>query len=281
MNLESFNKKLNQLDFLNDKSNKNISNTSSENNFSSEDINESKEKVNIKNKSNSINTILILDTETTGLDENKDELVEIGGILFNIPSRSVLSQVSFLLPVQSNNAEHINGIAAEISNLEQPWQDGLNFFLKMVDCCDFVVAHNVEFDKKWFGKGKLPEISKKWVCSLDDINWSFKKTLKNRPSVTDLALSFQIPVWNLHRALSDCYYLAEVFKKCENLEDIFLKAIEPRFLYKAIVSYEQRLLAKNAGFLWNVLIEGAWAKKLTTSEASKLDFKVQIINSYE
>ena len=131
MNLESFNKKLNQLDFLNDKSNKNISNTSSENNFSSEDINESKEKVNIKNKSNSINTILILDTETTGLDENKDELVEIGGILFNIPSRSVLSQVSFLLPVQSNNAEHINGIAAEISNLEQPWQDGLNFFLKM------------------------------------------------------------------------------------------------------------------------------------------------------
>ena len=85
----------------------------------------------------------------------------------------------------------------------------------------------------------------------------------------------------MHRALSDCYYLAEVFKKCENLEDIFLKAIEPRFLYKAIVSYEQRLLAKNAGFLWNVLIEGAWAKKLTTSEASKLDFKVQIINSYE
>ncbi len=232
----------------------------------------------LKKNINNIEKILILDTETTGLDENKNEIIEIGCIFFHIPSRSVLSQVSFLFPVDINQAEHINGISAEVSNVVQPWREGLNFFLKLVDLSDLIVAHNAEFDSKWFGKGKLPKLDKKWVCSLEDINWSFKKSLKLRPSVTDLALSFSIPVWNLHRALSDCFYLSEVFKKCDNLEEILLKASEPRFLYKALVSYEKRSLAKDAGFRWNNPVEGAWSRKLTVEEANKLNFEVQILN---
>jgi len=172
--LELFNKKeLNQLDFLHDQIN----------------TNPSEERETNKNKK--IEKILILDTETTGLDENKDEVIEIGCILFDVSFKCVLSQVSFLLPVNNNEAAHVNGITAEVTNISQPWEDGLNFFLKLVDCSDFIVAHNVEFDKKWFGKGRLPKLNKKWICSLEDINWSFQKSLKNRPSVTDLAYLFQ------------------------------------------------------------------------------------------
>ena len=80
------------------------------------------------------------------------------------------------------------------------------------------------------------------------------------------------------RALSDCFYISEVFKKCENLEELLIKATEPRFLYKALVSYEERSLAKNAGFRWNNPVEGSWARKLTIQEANSLDFKVQRIN---
>ena len=262
---------LNQLDFLekkiknNDDKKSNTSNKSNSNSI-----------VNIQNKN--LEKILILDTETTGLDENKDEIIEVGCILFHVSSKSVLSQVSFLFPVSSNEAEHVNGISAKVTNIFQPWEEGLNFFLKLVDSSDFIVAHNVEFDKKWFGKGRLPKLDKKWICSLEDINWSFKKSLKNRPSVTDLALSFSIPVWSLHRALTDCFYISEVFKKCDNLEELLLKATEPRFLYKALISYEERSLAKKAGFRWNSPVEGAWSKKLTAEEAIKLDFKVQILN---
>jgi len=270
--LELTNKKeLNQLDFLN---NEIKSNDHEKPNFLSQSISDSE----VNNQKKKIENILILDTETTGLDENKDEIIEIGCILFNVTSKSLLSQVSFLLPVSSNEAEYINGISAEVTNIKQPWEDGLNFFLKLVDCSDLIVAHNVEFDKKWFGKGRLPKLEKKWVCSLEDINWSFQKNLKNRPSVTDLALSFSIPVWSLHRALSDCFYISEVFKKCENLEELLIKATEPRFLYKALVSYEERSLAKKAGFRWNNPQQGAWAKKLTVEEANNLDFNVQILD---
>ena len=270
--MESSNKKeLNQLDFLNSEIKNHV-------NEIPKNLNKSISNSEVNNQNKSLEKILILDTETTGLDENKDEIIEIGCILFNVSSKSVLSQVSFLFPVISNEAEQINGISAEVSNVIQPWEEGFSFFLKLVECSDLIVAHNVEFDKKWFGKGRLPKLEKKWICSLEDINWSFQKNLKNRPSVTDLALSFSIPVWSLHRALSDCFYISEVFKKCENLEELLIKATEPRFLYKALVSYEERSLAKKAGFRWNNPAQGAWAKKLTVEEANSLDFKVQILN---
>ena len=277
--MELFNKKeLNQLDFLKDKVNDNSFQKKGNNVNSSNSSKPILDSLVNNNKNKNIEKVLIIDTETTGLDENKDEVIEIGCILFHVSSRSVLSQVSFLLPVSTNEAEYVNGISAEVTNIDQPWQDGLNFFLKLVDYSDLIVAHNVEFDRKWFGKGILPKLEKNWICSLEDINWSFQKSLKTRPSVTDLALSFSIPVWNLHRALSDCFYISEVFKKCNNLEELLLKATEPRFLYKALVSYEERYLAKNAGFRWNTPVEGAWSKKLTAEEASNLDFKVKILN---
>lgn len=268
--------KLNQLNFLkNEFSNVNPLQETSKNKY--EETLDSNSPLEDHDKGKIIESILILDTETTGLDSDKDEVIEIGCILFHVTSRSVLSQVSFLIPVESNEAQHVNGISAEISNFKQPWNEGLNFFLKLVDCCDLIVAHNAAFDKKWFGKGKLPKLHKKWICSLEDVNWGFNKLIKNRPSVTNLALGFGVPVWSLHRALSDCFYLSEVFKKCDDLELILLKALEPRLLYKAIVSYEDRYLAKNAGFRWNDPIQGAWTRRLTENEALEIGFKVQMI----
>ena len=38
----------------------------------------------VVNQNKKIEKILILDTETTGLDENKDEVIEIGCILFDV-----------------------------------------------------------------------------------------------------------------------------------------------------------------------------------------------------
>ena len=76
-------------------------------------LNKSTSSSKINNQNQTIENILILDTETTGLDENKDEIIEVGCMLFNVNSKSVLSQVSFLFPVSSNGAEHVNGISAE------------------------------------------------------------------------------------------------------------------------------------------------------------------------
>ncbi len=222
--------------------------------------------------------ILILDTETTGLDNKNDDCLEVGSILFNVKSRSVLAQQSFLLPVEINNAEKINNIPAEITRLPQPLAEAIRYFESLVRASDVIVAHNAEFDKKWFGLNKLPQIEKQWICSMDDITWPADRQLKTRPSVRDLALAYGVPVWNAHRALTDCIYLAEVFKRCIELEQLLIRALEPKVLIRAEVSYDERYLAKSAGFRWNDAIKGAWSRKMSRRDIQKLEFPVHEVD---
>ena len=239
----------------------------------------SKEKSVLSVKTQSLpENILILDTETTGLDNEIDDCLEVGSILFNVKSRSVLAQQSFLLPVENNNAEKINKIPAEITRLPQPLSEAIKYFESLVRVSDVIVAHNAEFDKKWFGLKKLPQIEKPWICSMDDITWPADRQLKTRPSVRDLALAYGVPVWNAHRALTDCIYLAEVFKRCTELEQLLVRALEPKVLIRAEISYEERYLAKNAGFRWNDAIKGAWSRKMSRREIRKLEFPVHEVD---
>ena len=219
-------------------------------------------------------TLLILDTETTGLDPETQHCVEVGAILFDVQSRAVLAQQSFLLPAETNAAEPINRIPAAVTRLPQPWKEGLRWFQNLLDAADVLVAHNAAFDRQWFGRGELPAVTQPWLCSMEDMRWPADRQLRSRPSVRDLALAYGVPVWAAHRALTDCIYLAEVFARCEDLEQQLLQGLEPRQLVRAKVSYDDRQLARDAGFRWNDPIKGAWARRMSEREIQELSFPV-------
>jgi len=223
--------------------------------------------------------LLIIDTETTGLDPSHGQCIEVGAVLFHVASRALLAQVSFLLPAARNPAQHVNGIAAEVTQLPQPWQAGLSCFEAMLDQADAVLAHNVAFDRQWFGIGPLPAIEKPWICSMADIQWPADRHLRPTPSVRDLALAYGVPVWAAHRALTDCIYLVQVFERCVDLEELLAAAQEPRQLFRAKLSYAERHRAKEAGFRWNDPVAGAWSRRLSDREALALPFPVQPVEA--
>ena len=218
--------------------------------------------------------LLILDTETTGLDPHQHQCIEVGAVLFDVPRRAVLSQISFLLPCDQNPARSVNGIDPEVSRLPQPWPQALEFFEAMLAAADVVLAHNAAFDRQWFGQGPLPAIDKPWLCSMEDLRWPAERQLRATPSVRDLALAYGVPVWAAHRALTDCIYLAQVFERCPELERLLQAGLEPRRLYRARLSYEERHKAREAGFRWNEPISGAWSRRLSEQEAALLSFPV-------
>ena len=226
-----------------------------------------------------VETLLIIDTETTGLDPEHDHCVEVGAILFDVRSQSVLHQLSFLLPVQSNAAEPINHIPASVSRCRQPWRQSLDLFVELVAAADVLVAHNAAFDRQWFGCGELPEIAKPWLCTMEDIRWPRDRQLKPRPSVRDLALAYGIPVWAAHRALTDCIYLAEVLARCDDLDTLLDRGLEPRQWMRANVSYADRSLAKEAGFRWNDPVKGSWTRRLSAREAEELPFDTSVVDA--
>ncbi|WP_416233148.1 3'-5' exonuclease [Cyanobium gracile] len=222
-------------------------------------------------------SLLILDTETTGLSTLQGQCIEVGAILFHVPHRAVLTQVSFLLPCPANAAEAINGIPAAVTRLEQPRQEALACFLAMAAACDALVAHNAAFDRQWFGLGPLPSLDRPWICSMEDIRWPAERQLRSSPSVRDLALAYGVPVWAAHRALTDCIYLAQVFERCDDLEALLLGALEPRSLYRAELPYAERHRAREAGFRWNEAVPRAWSRRLSRREAEGLPFPVQLV----
>ncbi|MFZ0409159.1 MAG: 3'-5' exonuclease [Cyanobium sp.] len=221
--------------------------------------------------------LLVLDTETTALSREHGQCIEVGAVLFHVPSRAVLMQVSFLLPCPSNPAEAINGIPAPVSRLSQPWQAGLACFEAMVEAADVLVAHNASFDRQWFGQTPLPSLSKPWICSMEDIRWPAERKLRATPSMRDLALAYGIPVWAAHRALTDCIYLVQVFERCADLEPLLQAALEPRRLYRAQLGYAERHRAKEAGFRWNEPVRGAWSRRLSDREVAALSFAVEAV----
>ncbi|MEO1001595.1 MAG: 3'-5' exonuclease [Cyanobacteria bacterium J06638_7] len=224
-------------------------------------------------------TLLILDTETTGLDPARGRCIEVGAILFAVAERALLGQVSFLLPVEANPAEHINAIPAAVSRLPQPWQAGLQCFRAMLEAAEAVLAHNAAFDRQWFGVDPLPPVRQPWICSMDDIRWPAELHLRATPSVRDLALAHGVPVWAAHRALTDCIYLAQVLERCRDLEGLLRGALEPRHLYRARLAYAERHKAREAGFRWNDAVAGAWSRRLSEAEASALPFPVLRLES--
>jgi DNA polymerase-3 subunit epsilon len=218
--------------------------------------------------------LLILDTETTGLDPQRDRCIELGAVLFDVPRRSVLSQVSLLLPCEHNPAQAVNGIDPVLTQQPQPWPQGLQWFEALLAAADVVVAHNAAFDRQWFGIAPLPAIDRPWLCSMEDIRWPADRHLRSNPSVRDLALAYGVPVWAAHRALTDCIYLAQVFERCSDLEQLLQQGLEPRRLYRARLSYEERHKAREAGFRWNEPVSGAWSRRLSEREAALLSFPV-------
>jgi len=224
-------------------------------------------------------TLLILDTETTGLDPASGQCIELGAVLFHVPSRCALGQLSFLLPTDHNPARHVNGIDPAVTQLPQPWRQGLELFGAMVQSADVLVAHNAAFDRQWFGVGSLPALALPWICSMDDIRWPADRHLRPNPSVRDLALAYGVPVWAAHRALTDCTYLAQVFERCADLEQLLLAALEPRQLFRAQLGYAERHQARQAGFRWNDPVAGAWTRRLSEREVRALPFPVEKVSA--
>lgn len=221
--------------------------------------------------------ILILDTETTGLDPADGAVVvELAGILFDVELRDVVAQCSVLLPSATNDAEHVNRIKPELTrSAPKLMPPMLKAFYAMAHQADYAVAHNAEFDRKWFGDGgTLPALELRWICTMDDVNWP-RNTKRGRPSVVSLALDYGVPVWSAHRALTDCVYLAEVMRRERDLTRLLIEALEPRKVYVSMLGYDQRQQCKDAGFVWDQIVPKAWAKKLRPSEAEQLGFPVR------
>lgn len=234
-------------------------------------------------------TIAILDTETSGLDPKRDELLEVAVATFDLDLGAMVEMHSYLLFAEKNAAEAINGIAPELLKRHGRHFDcdrdlhAAQDIARVLLRADAVVAWNAAFDRPWI-EGMLTRLdvlgphTLKWACAMDDMEWPRSSTSK---SLVAMALAHGVGVVDAHRATSDVLTLARMFQRAQelgaDLPDMLARALRPRCEYRAAVSYDQRDLAKRAGFRWDA-DRKSWFKRLVVGEVPELPFAVERVS---
>lgn len=224
-----------------------------------------------------VSRVLIVDTETTGV-ESDAAAIEIGMILYSVTNRSVLQEFGTLLYSEANPQEQINRIKP--AALQEMAELGLSYnplVREMVLSADVIVAHNADFDSRFFNPDDFTGTSteRHWVCTLNDFEWP-EAAYAGR-SLIHLALAYDIPVASAHRALTDCRLIACLFDRIPNLEERFARAMRPKGTFRANVSFDDRGIAYDAGFRWKGKAIG-WVRRVALEDVPSLPFPVTRID---
>jgi DNA polymerase III subunit epsilon len=131
---------------------------------------------------NLIMKLLIIDTETTGLDVERHRTIEVAAILYSVPHRTTLFQLSTLLNANDNAAAHINRIPPAVLPEVCPktQQHFIDLLQHLAHSANYAIAHNAAFDRQWFDGHHLPILSTsagkplEWLCTLEDFSFPYQ-----------------------------------------------------------------------------------------------------------
>ncbi len=218
-------------------------------------------------------TIAILDTETTGLDPAKDDVLEVAVCIYDLASASAVRSYASLLRASENRAFDVNGIpVAALERAPEPtlvWA-GVETLLRSADT---VVAHRADFDRSFVEPHLTARVP--WVCSKFDLRWP-----RGKPGdgLVHLALAHGLGVASAHRATTDVDTLARLFTRAAelgaDLPAMIAHGLRPKARFVALVSFEEKEAAKTAGFQWDAS-RREWWRTMAIDDAAALPFRTR------
>ena len=119
---------------------------------------------------------IYLDTEATGLDPDKEKIIELAMVPFEydddghiyrvLPEYDALQDPGIAIPEFITSITHINDEMVKGQAID--WETVSD----MLSSADLVVAHNARFDRP-FVENSLDDFKKiAWACSIADVNWN-------------------------------------------------------------------------------------------------------------
>lgn len=218
--------------------------------------------------SESIRMGAVIDVETTGLDQRKDHIIEIGirVFKFNRLTGELLSLDSSYSGFQdpgvplSNEVKAITGITDEM--LRGKIIDWIKIN-EILSRCQIIIAHNASFDRPFIDKQSLESKNKIWGCSLKQVDWNSYGFHTQKLDVLSIYHGF---FTDAHRALNDSdaliYLLSLKHKnsKYPYLFELLNNAKKPTILVSALYApYDMKDLLKNRNYRWDAQ-NRVWSK---------------------
>ena len=154
---------------------------------------------------------VIVDTETTGLDHTRDEVIEIGMVAFSYDEDGRIGDVIGTFNALREPSVPITPEITRLTGITPDMVKGQMIDLDTVEAfiqpAHLVIAHNARFDRPFCERLSQAFSLKAWACSHAEVSWS---DFGFEGSKLGYLLSQCGWFHQGHRAVEDCHALLEV-----------------------------------------------------------------------
>jgi DNA polymerase-3 subunit epsilon len=215
-------------------------------------------------------TVAILDTETTGTNQGRDKIIELGIVFVEVcPQTGQAYRVTHVfneleypgipIPEESTLIHHITDEMVEGKRIKDSEVESL------ISKAALVIAHNAGFDRV-FVEERFPIFaSKAWACSFRQIPWSEEGIGSGKLEFLAYNSGFH---FTGHRASTDCHALLEVLQQPLPIsgklamQALLQNARQTEIKVSALGSpYDSKVVLKDRKYRWNGE-KKVWSKEL-------------------
>lgn len=164
-----------------------------------------------------IDDYIVLDLETTGLDPQFDEIIEIAAIKF-VNGNKVSEYTTLIKPDNKIDGyiEQLTGITNEMVKDAPKIKNVLPELIQYIGD-SVVIAHNANFDINFIYDNCKNYLNQAFQNNFIDTMRISRRLFKDiRHRLKDLAKEFNIPIDVLHRAKSDCDITQKIYQYMKN-----------------------------------------------------------------
>jgi len=219
-------------------------------------------------------TVLFLDVETTGLSYDDDKIIQLacrpvlidresGDITRLVRTKIFYNDPGFKI---SDEIMNLTGVTNEqVKNQEIDW----NWLARIIGKVDFVVAHNVRFDRHFIKKHMidagvmLPDTT--WACSMSQIDW--RKVCTAGKSLETLS-AWHGFYYKAHDAGIDVDATIYLLHKSGFMNELFSTALKSQWRVFAVdFPRNKNDILKGRKYRWDPDVRMWWAGFMEKSEA--------------
>ena len=217
---------------------------------------------------------VVLDTETTGMDAERDKVIELALVKFEYDRNS--GEVGRVLAVYDGledpggpippESTAVHGITDEMVRGQRLDEAAIE---RLMDGVGVVIAHNAEFDRP-FVERRLPGFAAlPWACSLREVPWEEAGIGSAKLEYLAYRCGF---FFDAHRAEVDCRALLEVLRRpfgetgASAFKVLLESAREPSLRVWATGSpFETKDILRARGYRWEA-DKRVWYRDLAAAE---------------
>lgn len=157
---------------------------------------------------------VVVDTETTGLRHDTDEVIEVGAVAFTYGDDGAIGDVVGLYGALNEPSGPIPPEITRLTGIDDAMVAGQRIdevaLAALLEPADLIIAHNAAFDRPFCERLSPVFAAKAWGCSVREIPWRDYGFEGNK-------LGYLVGQAGLfhegHRAVDDCHALLEVLAR--------------------------------------------------------------------